>query len=181
MNDQLIFSDGRTIYITLESKVRPVIKWLLIVLNIVYYSGILALFIFLEPADLMKALVPMLVCTGFVFYKLTRSMLWNVFGKERIQITKEVFSYQQDFGFYSTPLVTVPIEYGIATSAEETLVYQNEKYITLHFYNYDEHEIPSLMYISGIKTPAKNYKVIMQLMDELFGVDQQPNHWISMN
>lgn len=181
MNDQLIFSDGRSIYITLESKVRPFIKWLLIGLNVIFFAGILSLFIFLEPEALIKAIIPMSIFTGFVFYKLTRSMLWNVFGKERMIITKEEFSYQQDFGFYKTALVTIPIEHGIAISAEETLVYRDEKYVTLHFYSYDEHEIPSLMYISGIKTPAKNYKLITALMDEVFGVDQEPNHWISMN
>ena len=181
MNDQLIFSDGRTVYITLESKVRPVIKWILIGLNIAFYSGILALFVFLPSEELIKAIIPMTLLTGVVFYKLTRSMLWNVFGKERIQITKETFSYQQDFGFYKTALVTGPIEYGITIAPEETLVYQDEKYLTLHFYTYDEHEVPSLMYISGIKTPAKNYKLIIDLLNDLYGVQEEPNLWISMN
>ena len=181
MNDQLIFSDGRTVYITLESKVRTVIKWILIGLNIVFYSGIIALFVFLPSEDLIKAIIPMSLLTGVVFYKLTRSMLWNVFGKERIQITQETFSYHQDFGFYKMALVSGPIEHGLSIVPEETLVYEDEKYLTLHFYTYDEHEVPSLMYISGIKTPDNNYKLIIDLLNDLYGVQKEPNLWISMN
>lgn len=172
MNDNLIFSDGNTVYITLESKIRTWVKVLLIVLNIgLYCIPIFLLWLSSETKD-GSLVFAALAMSGVLFYYLTRPTLWNVFGRESIIITTENLSYYRDFGFYKSQIRNINIAHGLAAYIENELAYEDEPYIVITFCEYlPDGEYREIL-TTGIKTQEENYNKIVQLLDELFEIPE---------
>lgn len=174
MNEELIFSDGKTVYVTLESKIRPWVKWLLIALNLALYSIPILLLVSTPKEEVGKSIFAVFAMSAAFFWFLTRPTLWNIFGRECMVITKDNFSYYRDFGFYKTPVINTKIDYGIAAYIENELAYENEPYVVITFYEYLPNEEYKEILTTSIKTPEKNYETIWKLLEEAFETPINP-------
>lgn len=164
MNDKLIFSDGSTLYITLESKVRTWVKFLLIAVNIGLYCLPILLLLNIQE----KAVLAVPIMSIAFFLMVTKPTLWNLFGRECMVITKENFSYYRDFGLYKTPIKNTVIDHGLMVYPQNELVYEDEPYIIITFCEYLPNGESREILTTSIKTPEKNYKTIQKLLDGIF-------------
>lgn len=174
MNDKLIFSDGSTLYITLESEVRQWVKVLLIIVNIGLYCLPVLLIAATDTKEIGKVIFGALAMSTAFFFFVTRPTLWNIFGRECMVITSDNFSYYRDYGLYKTPIKNVKIEYGIASYVENELAYEDEPYVVISFYEYLPNEEYREILTTSIKTPEQNYKAIQELLDEVFETPENP-------
>ena len=178
MNDKLIFTDGHTLYITLESKIRNWVKWGLIALNLVLYAVPVILLISAEKEEFGRLFFGASAMATAFYFVITRPTLWNVFGRECMIITKDNFSYYRDFGLYKTPVQNIVIERGIAVFYDNVFVFENETYVLIHFFEYLPNEEYREILSTSIKTPEKNYEKIVEYLEELFNdpedVEEQP-------
>jgi hypothetical protein len=170
MNDKLIFSDGSTLYITLESKVRIWVRILLIMLNVGLFCFPILLLVTTSKEELGKSLFGALGMSTMLFLFVTKPTLWNIFGRECMVITRDNFSYYRDFGFYRTPIKNISIENGLAVFIQNELAYTGEPYIVITFCEYLPNEEYKEILTTTIKTPEKNYKIIQNLLDEIFDI-----------
>lgn len=168
MNDKLIFSDGNTLWITLESKVRNWVKILLIVINICLYCVPILLLASSWAKEGPKLIFAAMAMSGMFFYVVTRSTLWNIFGRESIVITSSQFSFYRDFGLYRTPLKTIDLNYGLSAYTQNELTYMDEPYVVITFCELLPNEENRVILTTGIKTPEKNYILIQEHLDEIF-------------
>lgn len=180
MNDKLIFSDGSTVYITLISKIHTWVKWVLILLNIGLYCLPVLLIASTSEKEIVKSLFGVLAMSVTFYWFVTRPTLWNIFGRECIIITKDNFSYYRDYGIYKTLVKNIEIEYGIAAYIEDELAYEDEPYVVITFCEYLPNEEYNEILTTSIKTPEKDYKTILELLDEIFEAPENP-HQFSVN
>lgn len=180
MNDKLIFSDGGTLYITLESKVKLWVKVLLIIINVGLYCLPILLIATSDTNEIGKAVFSALLMSTAFFFFVTRPTLWNIFGRECMVITPDNFSYYRDYGLYKTQINNVKIEYGIASHVENELAYEDEPYVVISFYEYLPNEEYREILTTSIKTQEKNYLTIQELLDEIFETPETP-YQFSMN
>ena len=173
MNDQLIFSDGKTLYITLESNIKTWVKVLLILVNVVLYSLPIVLLSFFSADESKEAYLGMIIFAGAIFFFVTRPTLWNIFGRERIVITKYQLSYSRDYGLYKTPVNNVKLEHGLVAYVEDELTYTDDPYVVMSFCEYLPNDDYRLIITTGIKTPEENYKTILKELNEIFEIPEQ--------
>ena len=181
MNDKLIFCDGTTLYITLESKIKSWVKWILIVLNILLYAIALFLFsmTFIEKDP--SYLFAFLTFSGAVFWFVTRSTLWNIFGRESLVITTENLSFQNDYGWYKTKREVKAIEKGLIVFTNRQFAYEDDPYVSVSFFEILNEDEAKEIYSTGIKTDERNFKLIHDGLNELFDRPYTPHDWFSMN
>lgn len=100
----VISLDGSKLYYTAKVNAHPIGKILIVAILIAVISGLGVLIYHIETADIKSMLLPFCVFTFLVFYLLGRYTLWNLYGREIIQITTKQFSYQFDYGWYKTEM-----------------------------------------------------------------------------
>lgn len=168
MNDQLIFSDGGTLYISLESKIRTWVKVLLILVNVVLYSLPIIILTYVPSKETGSSIFVVVAMSTVFFFIATRPTIWNIFGRECMVITIDKFSFYRDFGLYKTPVQNIEIECGLTTYAEQVLAYESESYVIITFCENLPNEEHREILTTSIKTPVKNYKIIQNLLNEIF-------------
>ncbi|RYM35874.1 hypothetical protein ERX46_02450 [Brumimicrobium glaciale] len=180
MNDKLIFSDGKTLYVTLESKVRNWVKWFLISINICLYSLPILLISITSKTNNPSVKIGAILFSVAIFWILTRPTLWNIFGRESVIITKENLSYYRDFGLYKTTIQNTKIKYGISVFIENELAYEDEPYIVITFCELSLDDEYNEILTTSIKTPEENFEVIKEHLNEIFEISQN-NYEFSPN
>jgi hypothetical protein len=174
MNDKLIFSDGSTLYITLESKVQKWVRGLLIMVNIVLFCIPILLLATASKEEIGKVFFGVLAMSSAFIFFVTIPTLWNIFGRECMVITTDNFSYYRDFGIYKTQVKNIPIANGLAAYIQNELVYADEPYVVITFCEYLPNEEYREILTTSIKTPEKNYKAIQEYLNEIFKLPENP-------
>ena len=174
MNDELIFSDNDSVFITLVSKVKPWVKWFLISLNILIYGTVITVLASLSEEEVMSAVFPSMMFSAAMFWYVTRPTLWNALGRESIVITRDSLSYYRDFGLFKTNVQNVSIQNGLSAHIEERFTYEDKPYVIITFWEVMEQDELREIVTTAIKTPKVNFKKITDLLDELFKEDESP-------
>lgn len=181
MNDNLIFCDGQTVYITLESKIKDWVKWFLLVTNIVVYSFLIIVFALFSGDDVSAIILPIVLFFTIIFLSLTRITLWNIYGRECMMISKSNFSFYRDFGLYKTQIQHIPLQYGLAVVNQQALVYDEEAYVIIGFYECKPDKIFHEIMTTSIKTQKSNLATIHALLDELYERPQSTYEYTFLN
>jgi hypothetical protein len=181
MNDNLIFFDGNVLYITLESKVKNWVKWLLIFVNIAIYSFILYVFTFMPNKAEGSFILPLLIVYGVIYLTLTRMTLWNIYGRECMMISKDNFSYYRDFGLYRTPLVHKELAQGLAVFDQQVIAYEKETHVIISFYECLPNKQFQEIITTSIKTQVQNLHKIHSLLNEMYDRPKSTYEFISLN
>lgn len=165
-NNCLIKTDGVCLYVSTEVRAERTGKLMLLVLNLLIWTGIVALIANVEDRAIGEALLLLLIMGVIRHYTLGKYTLWNFFGKESFINTKS-FSYQHDYGFYRTNLTTkdftrLRVEYRNLREEKGTLSGK------LFFFHYNERELPELLFETTLLIPQKYAECIIAGINELF-------------
>lgn len=103
-NTVQVHTDLNTVYFVAKVQAHPIGKVLLFLLIVGTFTG-LGFVLFNIEADEVKAmLIPIGIIFLAIYYFLIRYLIWNLFGKEIIQITTNALRYQYDYGWYKTTM-----------------------------------------------------------------------------
>lgn len=133
----------------------------------------------LEEKEIIKAIFPILIISFFIIYFPVRYLLWNLFGKEMLVVTRKTIAFSYDYGIVSTNLKTISFN-NLATKIEIVKEIDNIKLGKLVFINYNEaDDLPEFLYETSILIPSEKLEKIDQFISDLFYVEEDNSVIIS--
>ena len=171
-SSNLIFSDGTCVYATFESDLKPISKWMLLLLNVVAYSGLIISFSLMTASDRITFLFPTLIMIGLLLATLTKTTLWNIYGRESIIISTKSVSYYRDYGWFTSQKKTEEFQIKLLLHFKEEGVKDQESMGLLHIVTHDEQDFPITIFESNIKTEKAQFSKLCKLVKQLFTVDE---------
>lgn len=160
VNDLQTRYDGICLYATIA--IKPVLpaKIILSLLNFIVLSAICMFFVGRIPL------------AGFFFsvmeFLLLRYTLWNFFGVERLYITSKSLSYQHDYGFFMTTLVTKRFNRRISVFHYDEATKDETKHSKMMFESYDDDNLPEVIYYSTAYVTNADFEKFIKDLNQLF-------------
>lgn len=166
-----------SVYLNIQSKLIGKIALSgLIFIVIFFFSYLLSS---LDEKELISAFIPILIVSALIIYFPVRYLLWNLFGKETLIISRKTVSFNYDYGFYSSNLKTIPFQ-NLATKIEIIKEIDHVKLGKLILINYNEAtDLPELLHETTILIPIEKLEEIDRFISELFYVQEDSSMIIS--
>ncbi|WP_282036577.1 hypothetical protein [Saccharicrinis aurantiacus] len=168
MNKKNISFDGINLYITLESEVKKWVRIVLVSANIAIYSLIIYGMLSIPEDEINTFILPIFGFSAIIFFTLTWTTVWNIFGKEQLTINHKSFNSQKSYGFFQTNIKTIKTEYGISLSFEDEFSYDEKQLGAIHFYKYTEIYLSEFIYKTTIKTDIKTFEEINSVLENIY-------------
>ena len=151
--------DEVCVYAVIRIKASSVAKFILAFINIFLLSVIVVFFI-------EQVILAALFFTAIEFLMI-KYTLWNILGEERLIINAKSISYQQHYGFFTTPLHTVKFNKKVVVLpydrvADETVT------VKFLFESYDENNLPYVVYQSVVNIAETDFEKLIKEIDRLW-------------
>ena len=165
-------SDGINVYATMSVKaniIGKIILSILVTLLVVFFVFITSS---IELQEFGKAIIPLLLFFGILFFFTFRYLFWNLFGKEELVINTKTVSYCYDYGVIKTNLKTVHYN-KLGTGFVSCRVVDGVEFGNLKFYNYrKEDNLPDIIHQTSVLIDVQSinelYMLILQVYENEF-------------
>lgn len=158
-NQVSVHSDGICIYLTIKVRNALLPRLFLLLINLLMITAVAAAIFYWLPLLFFIATVTEV----FV----ARYTMWNFFGSELIMFNTKAMTYQHDYGFFKTKVVTSTIGKVLHCKAIATVREKNAILQYLEFGSYDENDLPYVLYQAALPVQERDTRLILQLMDKL--------------
>ena len=156
------------LYITLESEVKKWVRIVLVSANIIIYSLIIFSVTSVPENEVGDFILPIFGFSTIIFLTLTRTTIWNVFGKEYLMINHKSFNYQKSYGIFTTNLKSVRTDFGISLYFEDELSYGDKQLGAINFYKYSEIYVEELIYKTTIKSDIETFNEVNSALENIY-------------
>ncbi len=160
--------DEVCVYATIKINSSPIAKFILAFINL-FLLGIIMLF-FME-----KVIIAALVFTAVEFFMI-KYTLWNILGEERLIINAKSISYQQHYGFFTTPLHTVKFNKKVVVLPYDRVTDETVM-VKFLFESYDENNLPYVVYQSVVNIDEADFEKLIKEIDRLF-IDEMTSSFV---
>lgn len=160
INDLRLKYDDVCVYATTAVKANITAKIILALINL-FLLGIITVF-FVE-----QVLLAAFVFLGLELF-VVKYTLWNLFGEERLIINTKSISYQQHYGFFTTPFRTINLNKKVIVLPYDKVVDGEKINVKFLFESYDENNLPYVVYHSVLNVPDVDFEKLIRKIDELF-------------
>ena len=161
-------SDGINVYATMSVKAKiigKIVLSILIILLVVFFVFITSS---IELQEFGKAIIPLLLFFGILFFFSFRYLVWNLFGKEELIINTKTISYCYDYGVIKTNLKTVHYD-KLGTGFVSSRVVNGVEFGNLIFYNYKkEDNLPDLIHQTSVLIDVQRINEINMLIQQVY-------------
>ena len=119
-----------------------------------------------------------LAFSGLEFFVI-KYTLWNLFGEERLIINVKSLSYQQHYGFFTTPYHTINFNKKITLLPYDEIIEGDKTYVKFLFESYNENSLPEVIYHSVLNVHEGDFKKLKKeiarlFMDEMMDTYEMP-------
>ncbi len=168
MNKSKIEFNGINLYITLESEVKKWVRIVLVSANIIIFSLIIFGMLSVPENEVADFILPIFGFSVIILLTLTRTTIWNVFGKEYLMINHKSFNYQKSYGILTTNLKSIKTDFGISLYFEDELSYTDKQLGAISFYRYNEIYVEELIYKTTIKSDIETFNKVNSALEDIY-------------
>lgn len=172
MNVTTINTDGVCVFV--HTKVHPdkAIKILVVTAIISIFTGII-LSNYTEANTTLNLLAMILLFGGIVVtLPMLRTILWNLYGEERISFSTKSIVCELTYGIFKLAPKTYTYDRRLKFQVEIRLIQGETKSGLLHFYSYDENNQPfHLFHNVGYLTEKDCYELVNKIQ-LIFALDK---------
>lgn len=164
----LLHYDGICVYAT--SKIKPNLVAIMILTFVnVFLLTVITLFA-------IEGLPLPAIFFGLVELFIIKYTLWNLFGEERLIINDKMLSYQQYYGFFTTPLHTIAFNKKLWIIDYDKVSLGDTSYVKFLFESYDKNSLPEVIYYSVLNITETDFRKFLQYIERLFIDDLVREH-----
>ena len=152
--------DGVCLYITISARPTIITKFILSFFNV--FLAIAIVFFLKE-----QVIVAALAFTALEVFVI-KYTLWNLYGYERVTINTKSLSIQLHYGIFTTPPKITVLNKRIFMCPADAIVQNEQKFVKIHIYSYNEFHLQSLIYQSVLFIPDTEYQRVVSQFHQLF-------------
>jgi|GEM_PF-3444475 len=151
--------DGVCVYATTKVKASAIAKFILAFINLFLLAMIVVFFI-------EQVILAALVFIGMELFMI-KYTLWNILGEERLIVNARTISYQQHYGFFTTPLNTLKFHKKVVVLPYDEVI-DERVMVKFLFESYDENNLPYMVYQSVLSITKVDFEKLIKEIDHLF-------------
>lgn len=162
-----INTDGINVNIFSEIHIDTTGKIFLLITNLIVWPGLFYIFSFI-PVSLIKNFIPVIIILPTILiFTLGGYTIWNLWGKEFVRVNVKSISYRRSYGIFETKEKVIKID-RLGFRYEKIRYFNNIEHGKIHFFNYNENNIPEDVFETSILIPKEKADEVDARITELF-------------
>ena len=167
-NISTVHFDGICIYLNSEIRAALIGKVILILFNLIAWTGFIALASSVPGNEVKSFLFAFIIIPVILIFIVGRFTAWNLWGKEFIIVNTKAITYSKSYGIIQTKDTIIKIEKSLGFAYQSVRIDGNKEFGELHFFDYDENNNPKNIFETTILMTKEIAEEVISNIEDLY-------------